>query len=49
MRKAVLVLSGVAAVILLAGVLRFNFTDDDIYVVNEDGDAVKYGLYSDAH
>ncbi len=36
------VIIGVISLIIIAGVLRFNFTNDDIYVQRENGDVVKY-------
>lgn len=42
MKKIIYVLLGLILVILLAGVIRFNFTNDDIYVENSDGNIVKY-------
>jgi hypothetical protein len=40
--KIIYVLVGLILVILLAGIIRFNFTNDDIYVENSDGNVVKY-------
>ena len=42
MKKIIYVLLGLILVILLVGIIRFNFTNDDIYVENSDGDIVKY-------
>ena len=42
MKKSIYVLVGLILAILLAGIIRFNFTNDDIYVENSAGNVVKY-------
>jgi hypothetical protein len=42
MKKSIYVLVGLILAILLAGIIRFNFTNDDIYVENGAGNVVKY-------
>jgi len=32
----------VVLLVLLAGIYKFNFTNDDIYIQQEDGSVVKY-------
>jgi len=41
MKKTVKIILTIIIVILLLGIYRFNFTDDDIYVKKENGDIVK--------
>ena len=31
----------------LAGIVRFNFTNDDIYIQTENGEIVKYGAHEE--
>lgn len=40
MKKILLVILTAIAVVLAAGIFRFNFTDDDVYVVQEDAQVV---------
>jgi hypothetical protein len=42
MKKIVFAVLGLVAMIVVAGIIRFNFTDDDIYVTHKDGEVVKY-------
>ncbi|MBI9092231.1 MAG: hypothetical protein JEZ12_23710 [Desulfobacterium sp.] len=42
MKKIVFAVVGLVAMIIIAGIIRFNFTNDDIYVSNKDGKMVKY-------
>ncbi len=42
MKKIVFAVLGLVAMIVIAGIIRFNFTNDDIYVSNKDGKMVKY-------
>ena len=43
MRKKISILIfALIALILLTGIYRFNFTNDDIYVLQEDGKVVSY-------
>ncbi|QYJ98725.1 hypothetical protein K0J45_05655 [Shewanella alkalitolerans] len=39
-RKILLLIVGLLVLVLLAGVYRFNFTNDDLYVVKEDGSVI---------
>lgn len=40
--KILIMVLTVITVILVAGIYRFNFTNDDIYVLQEDGKVVSY-------
>ena len=42
MRKFLWFLSFIVLVVLLAGVYKFNFTDDDIYMQNSQGEWVQH-------
>jgi hypothetical protein len=45
MKKVSLIILGAAGliiVIVILGIYRFNFTDDDIYVENEQGEIVPF-------
>jgi len=42
MKKIVFLVLGIVAMIAIAGIIRFNFTNDDIYVTDTDGKVVKY-------
>jgi hypothetical protein len=36
-KKILLLLATVITIVLLAGIYKFNFTDDDIYIKNAEG------------
>lgn len=42
MKKIVGVIAIIILAVVIAGVYRFNFTNDDIYVITENGEVVKY-------
>lgn len=42
MKKIVFAVLGLVGMIAIAGVIRFNFTNDDIYVTGKNGEVVKY-------
>ncbi len=39
-KKIVLLIAALIGLVILAGIYRFNFTDDDLYVVQQDGTVV---------
>ena len=41
-KKIIIGIVVVVLLVLLAGIYKFNFTNDDIYVQQEDGSVIKY-------
>ncbi|MBU1046591.1 hypothetical protein KKH36_02315 [Patescibacteria group bacterium] len=42
LKRIIIGIITIIVLIALAGIYKFNFTDDDIYVQQEDGSVVKY-------
>jgi len=44
MKKILIGIVVVVLLVLLAGIYKFNFTNDDIYVQQEDGSVIQYDV-----
>ncbi|VAX17316.1 FIG01202709: hypothetical protein [hydrothermal vent metagenome] len=41
-KKTAVIIIGIIILVVVAGIIKFNFTDDDIYIQNKDGTVEKY-------